>query len=309
MGLPLKPLIAAAILTPLTFGATSFAPKATAQDASIVRTALSFGNTGQYQPRFNQWHETVMPGAGLNINLPAGHALLIDGTRWTSNWRAPASAQTLPAELVANGRTVARINIFVLEPHANKDAKGWLNGYRIGTYPRNPPEGFIRLDGPEDREHAVSPHFKLGQFLCKQQPDHWPKYVLVSQDNLFRLEALLESLNADKTIEAETFFVMSGFRTPFYNTAIGSARFSRHMYGDAADIYVDVKPRNGTMDDLNRDGKITKADADYLYDYAQNLYRSRDDLPKGGIGAYRANAVHGPFVHVDGRGSTARWGR
>ena len=124
-----------------------------------------------------------------------------------------------------------------------------------------------------------------------------------------RLEALLESLNDDKTIEAETFFVMSGFRTPFYNTAIGSARFSRHMYGDAADIYVDVKPRNGTMDDLNRDGKINKADADFLYDYAQKLYRSRDDLPKGGIGAYRANAVHGPFVHVDGRGSTARWGR
>ena len=81
------------------------------------------------------------------------------------------------------------------------------------------------------------------------------------------------------------------------------------MYGDAADIYVDYRPRNGVMDDLNRDGEITKADANWLYDYAQTLFKKRTDLPKGGIGAYRANAVHGPFVHVDGRGTTARWGR
>ena len=309
MGLPFKPLLAAAIITPLTLGGIDSVPVASAQNASMVRTSLSTAGSDQYQPRFDQWYETIMPGTGLNIDLPPGHSLSINGTRWTPDWRAPATPQTLPAELTANGRTVARINIFVLEPHANKDSRGWLNGYRIGNYPKDDPQGFIRLDGPEDREHALSPHFKLGQFLCKQQPDQWPKYVLVSQDNILRLEALLESLNDDKTIEAETFFVMSGFRTPFYNTAIGSARFSRHMYGDAADIYVDVKPRNGTMDDLNRDGKINKADADFLYDYAQKLYRSRDDLPKGGIGAYRANAVHGPFVHVDGRGSTARWGR
>jgi len=27
------------------------------------------------------------------------------------------------------------------------------------------------------------------------------------------------------------------------------------------------------------------------------------------LGSYKANAVHGPFVHVDGRGRAARWGR
>lgn len=301
---PLKPLLAAALITPLTFGEIS-----QAQDAQIIRTGLSAAGGSTYEPRFEQWFETIMPKARLGIELPPGHTLMIDGERWTPAWRAPATPQTLPASLMSNGRTITKINIFVLEPHANKDRKGWINGYRIGTYPRNPPEGFIRLDGPEDRDHAVSPHLKLGQFLCKQQPDHWPKYVLVSQDNILRLEALLTALNEDKIVEADTFFVMSGFRTPFYNTAIGSARFSRHMYGDAADIYVDVKPRNGTMDDMNGDGKVNKADADFMYDYAQKLYRSRLDLPKGGIGAYRANAVRGPFIHVDGRGTTARWGR
>jgi hypothetical protein len=63
------------------------------------------------------------------------------------------------------------------------------------------------------------------------------------------------------------------------------------------------------MDDLNRDNRITRADATWLYDYAEDLYAERSDLPAGGIGAYGANAVHGPFVHIDGRGRAARWGR
>lgn len=301
---PLKPLFAAALLLPMTSTLPAYA-----QTGDIVQTSFSGISKATYTPHSDQWYETIMPGDRLAVDLPESHQLVIDGAVWTPAWRAPRTAQTLQAELISGGNLIAKINVFVLEPSANIDSKGWLNGYRIGTYPRNPPKGFIRLDGPEDREHSLSPHFKVGQFLCKQQPDHWPKYVLVSQNNVRRLEALLTSLNDDKTTDADTFFVMSGFRTPFYNSAIGSAKFSRHMYGDAADIYVDYKPRNGNMDDLNRDGKVNKADADWLYDYAQKLYKNRKDLPKGGIGAYRANAVHGPFVHVDGRGTTARWGR
>jgi len=304
MKLPTRSLFAAALLVPMTMGATAYA-----QSPAPVMTSLETAGADTYSPRFSKWYETILPGQGLDISLPAGHVLMIDGEAWTPSWRAPNTAQTLPAILMSGFDTVANINIFVLEPRSNIDSKGWLNGYRIGTYPRNPPKGFIKLDGPEDREHDLSPHFKLGQFLCKQQPKQWPKYVLVSQNNVRRLEALLTSLNDDKTTDADTFFVMSGFRTPFYNSAIGSAKFSRHMYGDAADIYVDYKPRNGNMDDLNRDGKINKADSNWLYDYAQKLYKNRKDLPKGGIGSYRANAVHGPFVHVDGRGTTARWGR
>ena len=282
------------------------APVALAQQA----TPASLGaQSPGYAPEFEQWYEMVMPGEGLDIRVPPSMTLEIDGRVWTPGWRAPDAAQTLDATLRRGGDTVARIKVFVLEPYSRVDAKGWLNGYRIGSYPKDPPEGFIRLDGPDDRQHALSPHFKLGQFLCKQQPDAWPKYVIVSQDNIRRLEALLAELNADGRTQAKTFFVMSGFRTPFYNSAIGSAKFSRHMYGDAADIYVDVAPRNGTMDDLNRDGKVNKADANWLYDYAQKLYKRRDDLPKGGLGSYKANAVHGPFVHVDGRGRPARWGR
>ena len=286
--------------------ALALAPAALAQQA--VPASVNAQADG-YAPDFDIWYETVLPGQGLDIRVPPALTLEIDGEVWTPGWRAPNSAQTLDARLRRGGDTVAEITVFVLEPRSNIDAKGWLNGYRIGQYPKDPPAGFIKLAGPEDRQHRISPHFKLGQFLCKQQPDHWPKYVLVSQDNIRRLEALLAELNEDGRTEAKTFFVMSGFRTPFYNSAIGSAKFSRHMYGDAADIYVDYAPRNGNMDDLNRDGKVNKADANWLYDYAQKLFKRRGDLPKGGLGSYKANAVHGPFVHVDGRGRPARWGR
>lgn len=254
------------------------------------------------------WHHTAMPGEVVYFKSRPGIVLEIDGQPVSGNWTALPSAGTSRLRAYdAGGNVTAKVTLFTLQPSSAINAKGYLGKYRIGMYPRNTPKGFIKLEKNE-RELPVSEHFKVGQFLCKQQPGTWPKYLLVSHDNLIRLEALLEELNRTDNIEAETFFVMSGFRTPFYNSAIGSAKYSRHMYGDAADIYVDTKPRNGTMDDLNRDGRISKADANYMYDYAAKLFKDKK-LKQGGIGAYKANAVHGPFIHVDARGRAARWGR
>ncbi len=257
---------------------------------------------------YKTWHTTVMPGDGLEWTVPSNVVARLDGER-VAAWRAPMTAGTHRLEFIRGDEVVSSVAIFVLEPATKIDANRSLNGYKIGTYPRAEPQGFIRLDSEADYLTAISPSFKIGQFICKQQPTHFPKYVLVSKPNLKRSEALLQSLKQDDLTDAETFFVMSGFRTPFYNTAIGSAKFSRHMYGDAFDIYVDVAPRDGVMDDLNKDGRITKADANFLYDYAADLFAERDDLPKGGIGSYGSNSAHGPFVHIDGRGSFARWGR
>jgi hypothetical protein len=257
---------------------------------------------------FDIWHTSLLPGETLDLDLPVGAKAFLDGTR-VSSWQAPAEAGIHELRIQQGDRTIAEASIFVLEPSSEIDANGALNGYKIGTYPRAMPQGFIRLDSVEDYKTPISPSFQVGQFICKQQPNHFPKYVLVSAPNLQRSEALLESLRADGLTEANTFFVMSGFRTPFYNTAIGSAKLSRHMYGDAFDIYLDVSPRDGVMDDLNGDGRVTKADANFLYDYAAELFSNRPDLPKGGIGAYGPNSVRGPFVHVDGRGRMARWGR
>ena len=257
------------------------------------------------------WHAMVMPGEDVALGGPSDLRVMLDGTPLDAgaSFEAPTEPGIYSLDLKSRSRGMSYdITLLVLEPSSNIDEDGRLNGYRIGEYPQNAPRGYIRLDeGYGDVN--VSPSFRIGQFLCKQQPDHWPKYVLISSDNLKRLERLLAALKDDGITDADTFFVMSGYRTPFYNTAIGSAKLSRHMYGDATDIYVDVAPRDGVMDDLNRDGTLDKQDANFLYDYAQTLFGDDTSVPKGGLGSYDANALHGPFVHIDGRGRPARWGR
>ncbi|MFW6412776.1 MAG: D-Ala-D-Ala carboxypeptidase family metallohydrolase [Oceanicaulis sp.] len=256
------------------------------------------------------WHHTILPGDSVELEADAPFALSLNGeivseAARSHTWTAPREpGNHVIRAFTADGET-QQLTMFVVQPYAGETV---LEGYRIGTYPENRPNGFIRL-AQEDMDLKVSPSFKIGQFICKQQIGHWPKYILTSGDMLVRLELLLENLREDGRTDADTFFVMSGFRTPFYNTAIGSARKSRHMYGDAADIYPDVEGDDSVIDDLNRDGRITRADAEWLYDYAVRLYADSDDVVPGGIGAYGATAAHGPFVHIDGRGRAARWGR
>lgn len=275
--------------------------------ADPVDISLELG--GEAVP-FETWHHLLMPGETLEISANGPVELRVDGDRegdaaTTHSWTAPSTPGVHDFRIEGDDGVEHRISVFVLQPLNGQEV---LEGYRIGEYPQNAPRGLIRLT-QGDMDTPVSPSFTIGQFICKQQPGHWPKYLLVSGSLLLRLEAVLSELRSDDLTEADTFFVMSGYRTPFYNTAIRSARLSRHMYGDAADIYPDVEGNDSVMDDLNGDGRITRADAEFLYDYAEDLFASRADIPDGGIGAYDANAVHGPFVHIDGRGHRARWGR
>jgi uncharacterized protein YcbK (DUF882 family) len=101
---------------------------------------------------------------------------------------------------------------------------------------------------------------------------------------------------------------MSGFRTPWYNRAIGNTTdYSRHLWGDAADVYVD-RDGDGDMDDLDGDGRVDLDDARILAAFVDQVERDAEShLPVGGMGLYRRNAAHGPFVHVDARGTRARW--
>jgi hypothetical protein len=191
---------------------------------------------------------------------------------------------------------------------------GQLNGYRIGFYPSHPlhnnpayelPNGFIEVTKANEDTH-LSPHFKLKQFLCKQ-PGGYPKYVVLRERLMLKLEAILEKVNQEG-FRCDTFYVMSGYRTPYYNTAIGNTTtYSRHNFGDAADIFIDQN-EDGLMDDLNHDGKIDKRDAAALYDLISKMMQQPGyQLFKGGLAMYDSTAAHGPFVHVDVRGYAARW--
>lgn len=62
------------------------------------------------------------------------------------------------------------------------------------------------------------------------------------------------------------------------------------------------------MDDLNGDGRIDEADAGWLETLIEELSaEGREGLPEGGLAAYGATREHGPFVHIDVRGTRARW--
>jgi len=120
----------------------------------------------------------------------------------------------------------------------------------------------------------------------------------------------MEELNA-MGVHAEHLSVMSGFRTPQYNVQGvgkgGRAKDSRHQYGDAADVFVD-NDRDGWMDDLTGDGRVDYRDAQVLLRAAERVEEKHPDLI-GGVGVYVQTKVHGPFAHIDVRGTRARWGR
>jgi len=123
-----------------------------------------------------------------------------------------------------------------------------------------------------------------------------------------KLELIISDLQA-RGIKVEHVTVMSGFRTPSYNAGggntAGRASLSRHMYGDAADVWID-NDGDGRIDDLNRDGRIDMRDSQVLSDAVDRVERAHPDLV-GGVGVYPAGPGHGPFTHIDARGYRARW--
>lgn len=228
-------------------------------------------------------------------------------------WIAPSKPDHYRLAIVGPGQAELTVNIAVEVPAA-KIRNGRLNGYRIGNYPARPlrglsiynrPEGFIEVM-PEHLVLQVSPRFQLAQFLCRQE-SNFPKYLLLRPRLLLKLEYLLDRLN-EAGYPISNFHVMSGYRTPAYNAHIGNGRYSRHTWGGAADIFVDQNPRDGVMDDLNNDGHIDKADAHWLAKFIESLAEREDYKPFiGGLSPYGSTASHGPFVHIDVRGSHARW--
>lgn len=203
------------------------------------------------------------------------------------------------------------LNLWVSVPRSDMEGE-YLNGYRIGTYPpprRNrpnyePPAGFFEVT-EENVDTRLSPNFTLRQFLCKQESGY-PKYVVLQEKLLVMLEGLLVDVRA-AGYDIDTFGVISGYRTPYYNRRIGNVPYSRHVYGDAMDFFIDVDG-DGRMDDLDRNGMHDAADIRRLFGIVDGfMTRPENRQLLGGIGRYNKTSRHGGFVHADTRGYQARW--
>ena len=209
------------------------------------------------------------------------------------------------------GGTVADFSAFVMVP-SKAVREGVLNAYQIGFYPDTPlkgnpiyvpPKGFIEVT-KDNEDTKVSPNFRIKEFLTKQKSGY-PKYLVLDERLVFLLEAIgahLEPLGWD----AGDIFVMSGYRTPYYNKQLDDTKYSLHQWGRAADIFLD-KDDNGRMDDFNNDKVISREDAVALAGVLEGLAKTAElSSFIGGLGIYGSTSAHGPFVHVDTRPSRAR---
>jgi uncharacterized protein YcbK (DUF882 family) len=199
--------------------------------------------------------------------------------------------------------------VAVLMPFQRK-VGGMLNGYRIGTYlterlagrdSRDHPEGFLEV-GPDQIELNVSTHLTVGDFITHDsQEEIWPKYVAINPRLLDKLELVIAEVQRRRgrvRVIDLALGVHSGFRTPWHNSRVPrAAGDSRHQYGDAADVVMDA----------NGDGRITASDGILVANAVERVEYEHPDLA-GGLGLYTGRQFRTPYVHIDTRGTPARWG-
>ena len=257
----------------------------------------------------------------LSDSIPAGAVTTFSSgaaAESTSTFAAPRRPGTWNLAIkIGNAiKPLGDFSVITLRP-ATEKVGGRLGLYYIGNWPAArkgqrgvsyaPPSGFIEVT-PQNQNTQLSEHFKLKDFLPHDQQNVWPKYIVIDMKMIDKDELVLAELQK-LGINPNGVRVMSGFRTPQYNAGGGDPRgraaLSRHMYGDANDIFID-NDGNGQMDDLNHDGRVNIADAKVIQDAVNRVERAHPSLI-GGCGIYSGTSAHGPFTHIDTRGYPARW--
>lgn len=284
---------------------------------AVEPSASAFGESGGVLMRF------AMPGAEIQYPLDV-HG---DPTGLQYEWvrlgetvgtgaarplvsaavRAPSRAGFYRLCLVRGDhrRTVDGLTLAVLVPFKDKEGT-MLNGYRIGTYlaekiegNQNPPEGFLEIT-ERDVDLPVSKHLKVSDFLNHDDQQTWPRYAAVSPRLLDKLELVVAEITRWYGSEAPVSLALdvhSGFRAPAHNSRIArAARDSQHQYGDAADVVIDA----------NGDGKYTALDSRLVGLAVEIVELKHPDLV-GGLGIYTSGHMHTTYVHIDARGTRARW--
>ncbi|HXV16702.1 MAG TPA: hypothetical protein VD758_07980 [Gemmatimonadaceae bacterium] len=268
-------------------------------DSTSLRSVIGHlaGKSGKLLARF------VLPPRSLQIPILSGNL------QYTS--------KLIPQiQTVSGASHLGQFSMITMRSFGEKIA-GSVGSYRLGFWPEEKgrlrseayenPEGFIEVT-PANQDTRISEHFRLRDFLTHDQENVWPKYLVLREPLIDKLELVIQDLE-DHGIPARNVQVLSGFRTPQYNLALGDesgrARDSRHQFGDAADIFIDSN-HDGRMDDLNGDGRVNFRDVRVILAAVERVESKYPDLV-GGVGLYHSTGSHGPFAHIDVRGSRARW--
>jgi len=179
-----------------------------------------------------------------------------------------------------------------------------------------PPLWFFVFDA-RTQAVALSEHLKAGDMVGfvgrglaeKRRGKRHVWYFPPSRDLVRKLEATVDVLEAKGCKLGGGLVITSGFRTPAHNRESGGSGFSRHCYGDAADVIIDRSPLDGRMDDLNGDGRIDANDGLVIANAAREAVLAGKAI-SGGIGVYEYSDSKsvGCHVHIDARGYVTRWG-
>lgn len=129
--------------------------------------------------------------------------------------------------------------------------------------------------------HLVTEHFLLEEFMSHDGEPYPLSWV---DDRLKTLCVILEVIRA--AFGGRSVFVVSGYRSPAHNAAIGGAQASQHMEGRAADI------------------RVIGVTAGEVHAKVLELFGAGQLQGLGGLGAYPG------WTHVDIRpwiGHLAQW--
>lgn len=110
-------------------------------------------------------------------------------------------------------------------------------------------------------------------------------YDVVPPELVANATELLQNLQVLRDACGKSITIISGYRSPERNKAVGGATMSQHMFANAADIQIkDMKPQQ-------------------MYDLVEKLIKE-GKMKQGGLGLYPRE---GGWIHYDTRGVKARW--
>ncbi len=257
----------------------------------------------------------IIPGdtVSLSVSTPVTWVMssgtFLSSATETTNviWVAPRSHGIFSLEVSDTSGTAEYTVMIPVESSRWRTTS--LNSFSIGSYGDgnqrdNLPEYFFEITS-STYLLPLSTHLKIADFLCHVD-GNYPQYMALDMELIEKLENLVATVqhvypgNLGITC-------ISGFRTPEYNARIGNdTTESLHLYGRAADIWIERLPSNGLMDDLDRNKRVDIGDGEFLISIIREL-ESSGLVTVGGASVYRWNRSHGPFIHIDVRGYSASW--
>ena len=285
----------------------------TSDDPVPAQPSIALHVDGNPLPE-NRLAFVVMPGDSVTLSVQsentgwsATEGYPSSGAGGSFGWRAPRNHGIFHID-VSSDNAVAKYTVIV-PVETCRWRTTTLNSFPVGSYGDGNnrdciPDHFIELTSTSSGAR-ISTHLTLGQFLCHVE-GNYPQYMVLDLRLADKLEAILRAVQ-EVYPQASDIHNMSGFRTPAYNALIGNETTeSLHLYGQAADIWFESWPSNNLMDDIDRNKRVDVYDGEYLIDIVRTL-EVEGRVVTGGASAYRWITSHGPFVHIDIRGSMAVW--